>query len=145
MGIDQGTLAELRSRYGAREARLAEAAIDVIAGEDGLEAVTAHRLQEFLWRTLPGWRIDDPERVAAALGHLFTLTGLDRYAELATCDTTKTILAVYSRQGADAGREACDAAIAESGLQPPDTTLLAWRVFSGPVEHAPAPPCWRWR
>ncbi|MFO7252324.1 MAG: hypothetical protein DIU60_016375 [Actinomycetes bacterium] len=141
MGIDQGTLAELRSRYGAREARLAEAAIDVIAGEDGLEAVTAHRLQEFLWRTLPGWRIDDPERVAAALGHLFTLTGLDRYAELATCDTTKTILAVYSRQGADAGREACDAAIAESGLQPPDTTLLAWRVFSGPVEHAARHAC----
>ena len=141
MGIDQGTLAELRSRYGAREARLAEAAIDVIAGEDGLEAVTAHRLQEFLWRTLPGWRIDDPERVAAALGHLFTLTGLDRYAELATCDTTKTILAVYSRQGADAGREACDAAIAESGLQPPDTTLLAWRVFSGPEEHAARHAC----
>ena len=43
--------------------------------------------------------------------------------------------------GADAGREACDAAIAESGLQPPDTTLLAWRVFSGPVEHAARHAC----
>jgi len=127
MGIDQVTLAELRSRYGAREARLAEAAIDVIAGADGLEAVTAHRLQEFLWRTLPGWRIDDPERVAAALGHLFTLTGLDRYAELATCEQTESILEVYAGEGIDAGREACDAAIAESGLLPPDTTLLGSR------------------
>jgi len=141
MGIDQVTLAELRSRYGAREARLAEAAIDVIAGAEGLEAVTAHRLQEFLWRTLPGWRIDDPERVAAALGHLFTLTGLDRYAELATCEQTESILEVYAGEGIDAGREACDAAIAESGLLPPDTTLLAWRVFSGPEEHAARHAC----
>ncbi|MEV5408919.1 hypothetical protein AB0K60_08775 [Thermopolyspora sp. NPDC052614] len=141
MGIDQVTLAELRSRYGAREARLAEAAIDVIAGADGLEAVTAHRLQEFLWRTLPGWRIDDPERVAAALGHLFTLTGLDRYADLATCARTRTILAVYAGQGADAGREACEAAITESGLVPPDTPLLAWRVFTGPEEHAARHAC----
>lgn len=141
MGIDQGTLAELRIRYGAREARLAEAAIDVIAGADGLEAVTAHRLQEFLWRTLPGWRIDAPERVAAALGHLFTLTGLHRYAELATCDRTETILAVYAGEGAEAGREACDAAIAESGLLPPDTTVLSWRVFTGPEEHAARHAC----
>lgn len=141
MGIDHVTLAELRSRYGAREARLAEAAIDVIAGAEGLEAVTAHRLQEFLWRTLPGWRIDDPERVAAALGHLFTLTGLDRYAELATCARTRTILSVYAGQGADAGREACEAAITESGLVPPDTPLLAWRVFTGPEEHAARHAC----
>ncbi|MGI5486371.1 hypothetical protein [Microtetraspora malaysiensis] len=142
MGIDQVTLARLRRQYGDQEAGHAEAAINAIVGESGLEAATARRLQEFLWHTLPvKWLIDDPERVTVALGHLFTLAGLDRYASLATSARTKEILSTYAAQGSGAGREAYHAAMAESGLLPPDTPLLAWGVFTGVEENAARDAC----
>ena len=61
----------------------AKAALAWLTGDEGLETISLLRLQEFLWYALPvKWPMSTPGRVgvAKALGRLFMLAGLDRYA-----------------------------------------------------------------
>ena len=61
----------------------AKAALAWLSGDEGLETISLLRLQEFLWYALPvKWPMSTPGRVgvAKALGRLFTLAGLERYA-----------------------------------------------------------------
>jgi hypothetical protein len=137
MQMEREALAGLRREQGDEAVGLVEAALSSLTGEDGLEAITALRLCEFLWHTLPNkWFIDDPQRVTTALGRFFTLVGLERYAEICTSTTTKDLLAAYATEGTDPGRDAYHAVLRETGLIPPDTGVLAWGVFSGTEENA---------
>ena len=61
----------------------AKAALAWLTGDEGLQTISLLRLQEFLWYALPvKWPMSTPGRVgvAKALGRLFMLAGLERYA-----------------------------------------------------------------
>ena len=69
----------------------ARAALAWLTGDEGLETISLLRLQEFLWYALPvKWPMSTPGRVgvAKALGRLFLLAGMDRYA--AVCSSAGT-------------------------------------------------------
>ena len=117
MQMEREALAGLRREQGDEAVGLVEAALSALTGEDGLEAITALRLCEFLWDTLPTtWLVDDPERVTIALGRFFTLVGLNRYAGICTSATTRDLLAAYATEGTDSGRDAYRTALHETGL-----------------------------
>src|SRR6059058_5709117 len=75
---------ETLSREDPEAAGDARAALAWLTGDEGLETISLLRLQEFLWYALPvKWPMSTPGRVgvAKALGRLFLLAGMDRYAE----------------------------------------------------------------
>jgi hypothetical protein len=78
--------------------------------------------------------------VAKALGRLFTLAGLDRYAEVCSSADTERIITAYSG-GHEEGIAAYTEAIEESNAAPPDTELLAWGSVMGPQERAAYDAC----
>src|ERR1700728_4236012 len=64
----------------------ARTALRSLTSGDGLAAISLLRLQEFLWYGLPGGKppgvaAEAHLAVARALGRLFTLAGMERYAE----------------------------------------------------------------
>ncbi|HEV2243034.1 MAG TPA: hypothetical protein VGR98_18475, partial [Streptosporangiaceae bacterium] len=76
----------------------ARAALEWIAGEQGLSLVTQERIQTFCWYELPvKWPtgLDDKVRVAGALARALDLLGLPRYAAICWSDTTRGILDAY--------------------------------------------------
>jgi hypothetical protein len=121
----------------------AKAALAWLTGDEGLETISLLRLQEFLWYALPvKWPMSTPGRVgvAKALGRLFTLAGLDRYAEVCASADTEKIITAYS-DGHEEGIAAYTEAIEESNAAPPDTELLAWGSVMGPQERAAYDAC----
>jgi hypothetical protein len=121
----------------------AKAALAWLTGDEGLETISLLRLQEFLWYALPvKWPMSTPGRVgvAKALGRLFTLAGLDRYAEVCSSSETEKIITAYS-DGHEEGIAAYTEAIEESNAAPPDTELLAWGSVMGPQERAAYDAC----
>jgi hypothetical protein len=121
----------------------AKAALAWLTGDEGLETISLLRLQEFLWYALPvKWPMSTPGRVgvAKALGRLFTLAGLDRYAEVCSSADTERIITAYSG-GHEEGIAAYTEAIEESNAAPPDTELLAWGSVMGPQERAAYDAC----
>lgn len=122
----------------------AVAALGWLSGEHGLHTITRLRLAEFLWYALPvKWAITTGEqvRVARTLGRLFSLAGMDGYAEMCASPLTEDILTVYGEQGHDAGLAAYTQSVEAEGLEPPDTTLLAWGSAMGPDEYAAYESC----
>src|SRR5262249_15314195 len=110
---------------------------------DGLETISLLRLQEFLWSAPPGkWPMSTPGRVgvAKALGRLFLLAGLDRYAGVCASAGTEKIITAYA-DGHEEGIAAYTEAIEESNAAPPDTELLAWGSVMGPQERAAYDAC----
>jgi hypothetical protein len=82
----------------------AEAALGSLTWGEGLETITLHGLQRFLWYELPRkWIIDlDGKRhIAIALGRLLELTGLPRYAVVCRSAETTELLAAYDRSSRD--------------------------------------------
>jgi hypothetical protein len=63
--------------------------------------------------------------VAKALGRLFMLAGLDRYAGVCSSAGTAQIITAYA-DGHQEGIAAYSEAIETSNAAPPDTDLLAW-------------------
>jgi hypothetical protein len=121
----------------------AKAALAWLTGDEGLEAISLLRLQEFLWYALPvKWPMSTPGRVgvARALGRLFTLAGLDRYAGVCSSAGTERIIAAYSG-GREQGIAAYTEAIEASNAAPPDTELLAWGSVMGAQERAAYDAC----
>jgi hypothetical protein len=121
----------------------AKAALAWLTGDEGLETISLLRLQEFLWYALPvKWPMSTPGRVgvAKALGRLFALAGLDRYAAVCSCAETEKIINAYS-DGHEEGIAAYTEAIEESNAAPPDTELLAWGSVMGPQERAAYDAC----
>jgi hypothetical protein len=121
----------------------AKAALAWLTGDEGLEAISLLRLQEFLWYALPvKWPMSTPGRVgvAKALGRLFMLAGLDRYARVCSSPQTERIITAYAG-GHEEGIAAYTDAIEASNAAPPDTELLAWGSVMGPQERAAYDAC----
>src|SRR6266581_5789047 len=121
----------------------ARAALAWLTGDEGLETISLLRLQEFLWYALPvKWPMSTPGRVgvAKALGRLFLLAGLDRYAGVCSSAGTEKIIMAYA-DGHEEGIAAYTEAIEESNAAPPDTDLLAWGSVMGPQERAAYDAC----
>src|ERR1700730_15300618 len=114
-----------------------------LTGGEGLESISLRRLQEFLWYALPvKWPMSTPGRVgvAKALGRLFMLVGLPRYAGVGCTSATETISTAYA-EGHEEGIAAYTEAIEESHAAPPDTELLAWGSVMGSQERAAYDAC----
>jgi hypothetical protein len=121
----------------------AKAALAWLTGDEGLETISLLRLQEFLWYALPvKWPMSTPGRVAVAkaLGRLFTLAGLDRYARVCCSAGTEKIITAYA-DGHEEGIAAYTEAIEDSHAAPPDTELLAWGSVMGPQERSAYDAC----
>jgi hypothetical protein len=134
---------EVLSREDPEAAGDARAALAWLTGDEGLETISLLRLQEFLWYALPvKWPMSTPGRVgvARALGRLFVLAGLDRYAGVCSSTGTEKIITAYA-DGHEEGIAAYTEAIEESNAAPPDTELLAWGSVMGPQERAAYDAC----
>jgi hypothetical protein len=134
---------EALTRQDPEAAGDAKAALAWLTGDEGLEVISLLRLQEFLWYALPvKWPMSTPGRagVARALGRLFLLAGLDRYAAVCLSTTTEQIITAYAA-GHEEGIAAYTEAIEESNAAPPDTDLLAWGSVMGPQERGAYDAC----
>jgi len=97
---DQEIVAALAKLAGqdAAAADDARAALEWIAGEQGLAFITQARIQNFCWYDLPvKWFVDLDEkvRITAALAQVLDLLQLPRYAAICRSQTTREILAAY--------------------------------------------------
>ena len=105
---------------------------------EGLDAVTAHSLADFLWYQLPlKWisDLDEKLHVAAALGELFTRLDRPRYAAMCAAPATAQVLAAYEHAGQVAGLKAYRSALAATGVQPPDIPgVIEWGSVMGADE-----------
>jgi hypothetical protein len=134
---------ETLSREDPEAAGDARAALAWLTGDEGLETISLLRLQEFLWYALPvKWPMSTPGRVgvAKALGRLFLLAGLERYAGICSSAGTEKIITAYA-DGHEEGIAAYTEAIEESNAAPPDTELLAWGSVMGSQERAAYDAC----
>ena len=134
---------EALTRQDPEAAGDAKAALAWLTGDEGLEVISLLRLQEFLWYALPvKWPMSTPGRVgvAKALGRLFMLAGLDRYAGVCSSAGTERIITAYAA-GHEEGIAAYTEAIEASNAAPPDTDLLAWGSVMGPQERAAYDAC----
>ena len=134
---------ETLSREDPEAAGDARAALAWLTGDEGLETISLLRLQEFLWYALPvKWPMSTPGRVgvAKALGRLFLLAGLERYAGVCSSAGTEKIITAYAH-GHEEGIAAYTEAIEESNAAPPDTELLAWGSVMGSQERAAYDAC----
>jgi hypothetical protein len=119
------------------------AALHSLTSGGGLGAISLLRLQEFLWYALPaGARqpADTHLSVARALARLFTLAGMERYAEVCTSEQTSRVIDAYAGSRAD-GVGAYSRALSASHAAPPDTDLLAWSSVMGREERAAYDAC----
>jgi hypothetical protein len=128
--IVAGALARLR----AEDERLggdAEAALNTLTWDEGLETITQYGLQTFLWYELPRKWMTDLEgkrHLAMSLGRLLDLVGLPRYAAICRSPETDAVLEAHERGGRE-GFAAFRQAEERSGVCPPDLPELEW----GPV------------
>ncbi len=106
------------------------AANGLTAGE-GEERITQAGIQRYLWYDLPRRAPDDVWRpVAEAAAVLLALLGLDRYAAIARSATTAGVLEAWG-DAPEKGFDAFRSANMASGVEPPDTELLAWGEVFG--------------
>jgi len=121
----------------------ARTALHSLTSGGGLGAISLLRLQEYLWYALPTGSPQSPEAhltVTKALARLFTLAGMERYAEVCTSAETERILAAYGVSRTE-GLAAYTGALGTSHAAPPDTDLLAWSTVMGPEERAAYDSC----
>ena len=117
----------------------ARAALDWLLPDGGdLADLTQRGLQEFLWYQLPmKWLTDQRQHheVAWALGDALEAAGLDRYAALCRSEATHQVIARWEPD-ADGARGQLRRLMEDSGVEPPDTQLLAWGDVQGMEEYA---------
>ncbi len=101
-------------------------AADGLTAGEGEEVISQAGLQAFVWYELPRRYPADAWRpVAEATAVLLTLLGFDRYAAIARSPTTMAVLDAWDGSPAK-GFARSRAARSVSGVEPPDTDLLAW-------------------
>jgi hypothetical protein len=111
----------------------ARAALEWIAGEQGLAFITQERIQNFCWYELPvKWLTDLDEKImiTAALAQALDLLQLPRYAAICRSRTTREVLTAYETSTAH-GKAAFRRAAANSGIMPPDLPDFEWGVVMG--------------
>jgi hypothetical protein len=116
----------------------AQAALEWIAGEQGLELATQHRVQDFCWYELPmKWMTgqNDHARVTDALARVFDLLQMPRYAAICRSPATREILAAY-QAGTEKGKAAFRRAVVASGITPPGLPEFTWGAVMGTQEAA---------
>jgi hypothetical protein len=121
----------------------AKAALSWLTNGAGLETVSQLKLQEFVWYALPvKWPMTTGELIAVtrALGRLFSMLGMERYADVCMSPGTERILTAYG-DGHEAGIAAYAEAVENSSTAPSDTGLLAWGSVMGPDERAAYDAC----
>jgi hypothetical protein len=121
----------------------ARTALRSLTSGDGLGSISLLRLQEFLWYGLPtgiSQPVEEYLAVTRALARLFTLAGMERYAEVCASDETSRIIGAYTGSRVE-GIAAYSRALATSHAVPPDTDLLAWSSVMGPDERAAYDAC----
>jgi hypothetical protein len=114
--------------------RWAQLAADMLTAGEGYGGITQHRLQEFLWFSLP--RKLSPEDHAptlAGMERLLDQLGLDRFADIVRSDNTREIISAWEEDG-HTGFERARAGMDASGLVPPETELLSWGGVMGMEE-----------
>jgi hypothetical protein len=114
----------------------AEAALEWIAGELGLAAITQVHVQNFCWYQLPmKWLISHEEklRVAVALGEVLDLLQLPRYASICRSQATREILGAHE-ESSRLGKAAFRRAAVDSGITSPDLPDFEWSATMGPQE-----------
>jgi hypothetical protein len=132
---DQEITAAL-GRLAAQDADVADdagAALEWIAGGQGLNLVSQERIQTFCWYELPvKWltSVDDTVRIAEALAQALDLLGLPRYAMICRSDKAHEILNAYETS-IEKGKAAFRHAAAASGIQPPDLPGFEWGATMG--------------
>jgi hypothetical protein len=136
--VDRAVADAIVARLSERDRRLGEdarAAVEWLTGFDGeeLPAVFSRReLQLFLWYQLPKkWLIRPAEQqaVAEALACFFDEVGAEAAPLAALCRSPETAQLIRS------GSQKLATALERSGLEPPDTPVLAWSEFMS-VEEA---------
>ena len=133
--IVAGALARLR----AEDERLggdAEAALNSLTWDEGLQTITQYGLQRFLWYELPRkWMTDlqGKRHLAMALGRLLDLVGLPRYAAICRSPETDAVLEAHERGGRE-GFAALRRAEERSGVHPPELPELTWGPVMGMQE-----------
>jgi hypothetical protein len=121
----------------------ARTALRLLTSGDGLGAISLLRLQEFLWYGLPTGMpqpVTEYLGIIRALARLFTLAGMERYAEVCASEETARIIGAYAGSRGE-GIAAYTRALAASHAVPPDTDLLAWSTVMGPEERAAYDAC----
>jgi len=111
-------------------------AYNALTWGEGVQAISQHGLQTWLWSELPGmWARDahDHYSLATALGELFARLGRDRKAALCASSLTEKILAAYANNPKK-GAAQCRRAMRASGVEPPDLEDFVWGRSMGPVE-----------
>ena len=116
-------------------------AVQAVAGGltagEGVDMIHQAALQQFLWWHLPRDYPDDEwHGLVEATALLLDELGLKHLADVARSEETQKVLAAWV-QGRDKGAAAFRAAQAKSGVEPPDTALLAWGSIMG-VDEARA-------
>jgi hypothetical protein len=131
--------AEALQRLRAEDERLggdAEAALNSLTWDEGLQTITQYGLQTFLWYELPRKWMTDLEgkrHIAMSLGRLLDLVGLPRYAAICRSSETVAVLAAYERDDRE-GFAAFRRAEERSGVHPPDLPELTWGPVMGMQE-----------
>jgi len=121
-------------RHDAPLAGRMRVAADRLTAGEGEEVITQAGLQRYLWYDLPRRHADDTWRpITEAAGVLLSLLGLDRYAAIARSVTTGAVLDAWE-EAPGKGFPAFRSATAASGVEPPDTELLAWGEVFGMEE-----------
>jgi len=106
------------------------------------DKVTRYDVQGVCWGALPMLTrrpdsaavIGDRHAAAALLAELLELLGYQSYAEICRGPTTRDIL--NAAEDVDRCTALATTAWRESGIEPPDTPVLAWAQVRGPVEQA---------
>lgn len=128
-------LAQL-GRLDPQAARFAEQALSTLITGQNLDALNQRAVQEFCWYVLPArftCPAEERPAVARALGKLFTLLDMPRYAEICTSPTTDEVLAAYAKSG-ESGDAAYERSMRLSGIDPPDLPELTWGTVVGGAE-----------
>jgi hypothetical protein len=110
---------------------------DALTVGEGTEMIHQAALQQFLWWQLPRkYPQEDWAGLAEATAELLDELGLHRLAPVARSARTSAVLAAWA-QDSDAGATAYRDAHRSSGVEPPDTSVLAWGSVMG-VDEARA-------
>lgn len=128
------TAIEVISRRDPELGRWAQWAADSLTAGAGEEIISQASLQSYLWYYLPKKSDEDSwVRVAEGAAALLDELGLDRYAAIARSDVTANILAAW-RESPGIGFGRYKSSMIASGVEPPDTDLLAWGQIMGTAE-----------